>query len=132
MTARRQPLKLCGDWEPLFPVQALFNAISDDSLLDVVRHLLNRQGYSSDYCHCHFPADLDPQEPTFEGVQFSHFDDVIVITEAQFADVLDRVLLSYHAVDRTRAVVMSQLVSEFRQSISVLEHPKSTRSMTDD
>jgi CDI immunity protein len=118
MTARRQPLKLCGDWEPLFPVQALFNAISDDSFLDIVRHLLNRQGYSSDCCHCHFPADLDPQEPTFEGVLFSHFDDVIVITEAHFADVLDRVLASYQHVDPTGADVLSKLLAEFRQSIN--------------
>jgi CDI immunity protein len=132
MPTQRPRLKICGDWEPLFPVQALFNAIGDDSFLDIVRHLLNRQGYSSDYCHCHFPADLDPQEPTFEGVLFSHFDDVIVIAESQFADVLDRVILTYHAVDRTGAASLSQLVAEFRQSISVPEHPKTTQSNTHD
>jgi hypothetical protein len=122
MIARRQPLKLCTDWEPLFPVQALFNAIGDDGLLDVVKHLLNRQGYSSDYCHCHFPADLDPQEPTFVGVLFSHFDDVIVITEVQFADVLDAVLASYQPVDPAGAAIMSELVNEFRQSIGDAPH----------
>jgi CDI immunity protein len=128
MPTQRPRLKICGDWEPLFPVQALFNAISDDSFLDIVRHLLNRQGYSSDYCHCHFPADLDPQEPTFEGVLFSHFDDVTVITETQFADVLDLVILDYRAVDCSGAAVLSQLLSEFRQTISDLDITKTTWS----
>jgi hypothetical protein len=132
MTARRQPLKLCTDWEPLFPVQALFNTIGVDSLLDIVRHLLNRQGYSSDYCHCHFPADLDPQEPTFKGVQFSHFDDVIVITEAHFADVLDTVLASYHPVDPAGADTLTKLLAEFRQSISEPPHKNRSRNSTDD
>jgi hypothetical protein len=132
MIARRQPLKLCGDWEPLFPVQALFNAISDDSFLDVVRHLLNRQGYSSDYCHCHFPADLDPQEPTFQGVLFSHFDDVIVITEAQFADVVDLVISDYRTIDDAGAFVVSRLVAEFRHTISASERPETIRSKAHD
>jgi hypothetical protein len=122
MTARRQPLRLCTDWEPLFPVQALFNAIGDDGFLDVVKHLLNRQGYSSDYCHCHFPADLDPQEPTFNGVLFSHFDDVIVVTETQFADVLDTVLASYQSVDPAGADTLTKHLVEFRQSISEPRH----------
>jgi CDI immunity protein len=132
MPTQRPRLKICGDWEPLFPVQALFNAIGDDSFLDVVRHLLNRQGYSSDYCHCHFPADLDPQAPTFDGVQFSHFDDVIVITETQFADVLDRVILDYRAVDDAGAFVLSRLVSEFRHTIRGPEQSKTIRSKAND
>jgi hypothetical protein len=132
MIARRQPLKLCTDWEPLFPVQALFNAIGDDGLLDIVRHLLNRQGYSSDYCHCHFPADLDPQEPTFQGVLFSHFDDVIVITEAHFADVLDTVLASYQPVDPAGADVLSELLAEFRQSINDPQSTDRSRMNWDD
>jgi CDI immunity protein len=118
MNTRRQPLKFCDDWEPMFPVQALFNAISDDCLVDVVRHFLNRHGYSSDYCHCHFPADLDPDEPSFQGVLFSHFDDMILITKARFADVLDRVLVSYKAVAPVGASTLSMLLTEFRRLIS--------------
>jgi hypothetical protein len=32
MQSKRQPLNLCGDWDPEFPVHAFFNAWSDGSL----------------------------------------------------------------------------------------------------
>jgi CDI immunity protein len=118
VAAHRQPIKLCSDWEREFPVQAFFNAISDDALLDIVSHLLKRQGYSSDYCHCRFPADLDPNEPTFEGVRFSHFDDSLEITERRLAEVLDMVCETFQTVDQPATREMAKLVIEFRQSIS--------------
>jgi CDI immunity protein len=116
MLNKRQPLKLCGDWDPDFPVQAFFNAWSDNSLPGIVRHLVNRQGASSDNCHCHFPDDYDPEMPKFTGVLFSRFDDSIIITECRFADVLDVVCESYRAVDPAVAKVMAELIIEFRQS----------------
>jgi CDI immunity protein len=124
MQNRRLPLKLCGDWDPEFPVQAFFNAISDDALVDIVTHLVKWQGYSSDYCHCRFPADLDPAEPKFEGVRFSHFDDTIVITEGRFADVLTLVCGSYQEADPAGAIAMSELVGEFRQTIGPTDKQK--------
>jgi CDI immunity protein len=112
MTSHRQALKRCGDWDPEFPIQAFFNAIGDDALVDIVTHLVKRQGYSSDYCHCRFPEDLDPAEPKFEGVRFSHFNDTLVVTEDCFADVLRIVIESYQVVDPAGVRVV-----EFRQSI---------------
>jgi CDI immunity protein len=118
MANRRPPLKLCGDWDPEFPIQAFFNAWSDHSLLDIVRHLVNRQGASSDYCHCHFADNFDPDLPTFAGVLFSHLDDSIIITEARFADVLELASENLRAVDPAGATAMAKLIFEFRQSIS--------------
>jgi CDI immunity protein len=117
MENQRQPLKLSGDWAPEFPVQAFFNAWSDDSLVEIVSHLVNRQGASSDYCHCHFSDDYDPEMPKFEGVLFSHFDDSILITEGRFADVLELVCDSLRVVDPKAARVMTNLILEFRRSI---------------
>src|SRR5262249_16956081 len=64
----------------LFPVQAFFNAVSDFNFVEVVRRLLSGIGHSTNDAHCNFPGDLDPGEETFDGVQFSLFEDSVVIT----------------------------------------------------
>lgn len=115
MIERRTPLKLCEDREPMFPVQAFFNSIGDRSLPYVVTHLLTRTGFSSDYCHCRFPADLDPGEALFVGVQFLLFEDHIVISEKQFADILETDLQNYLAVHPEPASVLIEHLEAFRQ-----------------
>jgi hypothetical protein len=132
IATQRHPLKLCDDWDPLFPVQAFFNAISDDSLVDIIAHMVKRQGYSSDYCHCRFPGDLDPAEPTFKHVRFSHFDDVVVIAEDQFADILDLVAASYSGVDPAGTALIANLASEFRHDISEPTRPRPITDQADD
>jgi len=74
--------------ECLFPVQAFFNALSDDEFIRVIGLLSNRVGYHPDYCHCYFPEDLDPGEELFEGVCFSIFEDKIVISLEELNDVI--------------------------------------------
>jgi CDI immunity protein len=132
IATQRHPLKLCEDRDALFPVQAFFNAIGDASLVDIITHLVKRQGYSSDYCHCRFPGDLDPAEPTFNGVRFSHFDDVVVIAEDQFADILDMVAASYSGVDPAGAVLIEKLASDFRDDINEPTHPRPKADQAND
>lgn len=74
------PNRLSLGEDRLFPVQAFFNAVSDFNFVEVVSRLLRGIGHSSDYAHCRFPDDLDPGEETFDGVQFSLFEDSVVIT----------------------------------------------------
>jgi hypothetical protein len=86
MTVRRSPLELCKDRDPLFPVQAFFNSISDMSFISTMSHISESHGFSTDYCHCRFPSDFDPwdnQKP-FAGVQFSLFNDTVVISRSDF------------------------------------------------
>jgi CDI immunity protein len=88
-------MKLCGDRDPLFPVQAFFNSVSDDSFLRALACITQSTGFSTDYCHCRFPTDLDPEELRFEGVQFSLFQDVIVIPHHDFVTYLGMACQSY-------------------------------------
>jgi CDI immunity protein len=99
MPERREPLKLCQDRDPLFPVQAFFNSVSDVSFLYVMTHISKGVGFSSDYCHCRFPADFEPHdnEPTFHGVQFSLFEDIVVISYDDFANYFEMDCLNYLA-----------------------------------
>jgi CDI immunity protein len=91
MSERRELLKLCEDRDPLFPVQAFFNSVSDMSFLYVMMHISKGVGFSSDYCHCRFPGDFEPHdnEPTFDGVQFSLFEDTVAISYDDFANYFD-------------------------------------------
>jgi hypothetical protein len=122
----RHPLKLCDDRDPLFPVQAFFNAIGDDSLLDIMGHLAKRQGAGINDCVCSFPSDLDPTDVPFEGVRFVLFGDVAVITLEQFASWLDLVGDSYCAAHPKRAHRMTALVQEFRRTLASGSHPASS------
>jgi hypothetical protein len=128
MVRRRQALEIVGDWDPHFPVQAFFNAISDDSLLDIVGHLVGRQGAGINDCVCLFPSDLDPGEVPFEGVRFSLFDDKVVISLSQFADWLDHVGASYCQAYPSQAHRMTARVIEFRQSLAAESPPSGTQS----
>jgi hypothetical protein len=111
-------LNICEDWDAEFPVQAFFNAISDDSLLDIVGHLVKRQGAGINDCVCLFPSDLDPQEIPFEGVRVSLFDDQVVITLQRLAECLDHLSASYGRAYPQRAHRMTALVEGFRQSLA--------------
>ena len=79
----------------LFPVQCFFNAVPDFNFVEVVRLLLRGIGYSSDDAHCRFPGDLDPGEETFDGVQFSLFEESVVITTEELHRYIREACQSY-------------------------------------
>jgi hypothetical protein len=66
-----------------FPVQAFFNAVSDNSFVDAVDCLTKGIGYSMNDAHCTFPTDLDADEKPFHGVRFSLFEQSATITREQ-------------------------------------------------
>ena len=77
-------LNFVKDNDPLFPVQAFFNAISDDSFVRTVENLSKNIGAAFDDCDCEFPGDLDPGDETFEGVRFSLFEEEVVVDQNTF------------------------------------------------
>ena len=89
------PNRLNLEYAPLFPVQAFFNAISDDSLIRAVGCLTNGIGYCSNEVACNFTADLDPDEEPFDGVRFSLFEDSIIISLEQLRHFLELVCSGY-------------------------------------
>ena len=82
------PDRLLIEDESLFPIQTFFNAVSDDSFVGVVDALTSGVGYSINDCHCHFPGDLDPGDEPFDGVQFSLFEQSIVISREELKSYL--------------------------------------------
>lgn len=67
-----------------FPVQAFFNAVSEDEFPRMVMDLTNHIGWHVDVCHCEFPEGLEPDEEPFEGVKFSIYQDEIVLSYDDF------------------------------------------------
>ncbi|MBU8895428.1 hypothetical protein KRR26_07420 [Corallococcus sp. M34] len=71
-------ISIVSDFDPLFPMQAFFNAIGAGEFVDVIEGLLNGVGRGLDGVDCDFPGDLDPGEPRFDGVRFSLYEDVVI------------------------------------------------------
>ena len=82
------PNRLTLDDESLFPIQAFFDAVGDDSFVRVVDSLTKGVGYSINDCDCSFPDDLEPDEESFEGVRFSLFEQSIVISTEQLGQYI--------------------------------------------
>ena len=82
------PNRLAIQDDSLFPIQAFFNAIGDGSFVRMLDSLTNGIGFSINDCDCSFPADLEPDEKTFDGVRFSLFERNIVISTAELARFL--------------------------------------------
>lgn len=77
-------LEIVGDSDPLFPVQAFFNAVSDDSFVRTVSNLVVGIGAGADDAFCEFPGDLDPGDDPFEGVRFALYEDEVAVDERTF------------------------------------------------
>lgn len=77
------PAHLNIDDPKRFAIQTFFNAVSDLNFVDVIRRLFQGIGQTINDNHCTFPVDLDPGEPSFEGVRFSLYEDEIVISRAE-------------------------------------------------
>lgn len=92
------PDRLTIDDESLFPVQAFFNAVGDESFIRVMDSLTNGVGYSINECDCSFPGDLDPGEEVFQGVRFSLFEQSVVISTQELARYIKEVCKGF--VDR--------------------------------
>ena len=75
----------------LFPVQAFFNAISDDSFLKTLEAFSKGVGASFDDCHCEFPNDLDPDDEPINGIQFALYDQEVVVSSDEFVGYLEKV-----------------------------------------
>ncbi len=85
------PVRLTIDDKLLFPVQAFFNAVDDESFIRVMNSLANGVGYSINECDCSFPGDLDPGEELFQGARFSLFEQSAVISHQELASYIKKV-----------------------------------------
>lgn len=77
--------KLPAKW---FPVQAFFNAVSDDDFPRMVKDLVGHIGWHVDVSHCEFPEGLEPDEEPFEGAKFSLYQEEVVLSQDDLASVL--------------------------------------------
>lgn len=85
------PDRLTVDDESLLPVQAFFNAVSDESFLHVIDSLVNGAGCVINDCGCLFPGDLDSGDEIFAGVQFFLFEQTVVISNQELAGLIKEV-----------------------------------------
>ncbi|MCM3025303.1 ribonuclease toxin immunity protein CdiI [Bacillus safensis] len=78
-----------------FPVVAFFNAITDDSFVNVVQHLSTGVGYGINDVDCTFPNDLEPDEEPFHGVLFALHDDEVIVDYQTFYYYLEQACNTY-------------------------------------
>lgn len=94
---------MLADDDPLFPVQAFFNAIAASDFVETLAGLARGIGQGINVAGCEFPADLDPGEEPFEGVRCYLFEEEIVVddhTFAKFVRLACQSHLSEHPQDR--------------------------------
>jgi hypothetical protein len=80
------------EYEKFFSVQSFFNVIEDGAFIGVIDYLTRGIGYGIDVAHhCTFPSDLDDydryvirQGKPLEGIEFSLFDDAVVLDVPTF------------------------------------------------
>jgi hypothetical protein len=96
-------ITVLADDDPLFPVQAFFNAISASDFVETLADLARGIGHGINVVSCQFPAGLDPGEEPFEGVRCYLFEEQIVVdddTFARFVRLACQSHLSEHPEDR--------------------------------
>lgn len=79
----------------LLPVQAFFNAISDDSFLPTLEAFSRGVGAGFNDCHCEFPGDLEPDDDPIDGILFALHEQEVVISNAEFIAYLKTVCNSF-------------------------------------
>lgn len=107
------PNRLKVDSDEYFPVQAFFNAVDDDSFLDMVGCLSNGVGFSVNDVDCSFPSDLDPDEQVFEGVRFSIASDDVVVSRKNCLSYLKSACAHYLSRHPIRKLEVTELLSRF-------------------
>jgi hypothetical protein len=100
--SRRIDIEGTPEYEKFFPVQAFFNEISDGSFIRVIDHLTRGEGYGLNVAVCTFPAHMDDYEryveraeKPLEGVEFSLFDDDVVLDVPTFRRFLTMACEAY-------------------------------------
>ena len=70
-----------------FPVQAIFNMLSDDRFIRIMKGISEGHGFGENYGACTFPDDLDEYDIAttgmFEGVEFGLHNGETVILDYQ-------------------------------------------------
>lgn len=81
--------------ESLFPVQAFFNAMPDRSLVRTLTAFCSGVGAGFNDAVCEFPDELDEGEPRFDGVRFEIFNESVIVSSAEFLEILSKVCATY-------------------------------------
>ncbi|WP_147443944.1 ribonuclease toxin immunity protein CdiI [Corallococcus sicarius] len=103
-------VSLVDDDDPLFPVQAFFNAVGDGDFVEVVDALVSGVGRCSNDVCCEFPGDLDPGEPVFDGVRCSLFEDSVVVGRDVFFEFMLEACRAYVRAHRAETDVLRGLL----------------------
>ena len=67
-------------------------------------------GYCDNETHCIFPGDLDPGDETFDGVEFSLFEDSTIISVEELHNYIRRVCDEYLVEHPEDAVAVDELL----------------------
>lgn len=83
-----------------YPVQAVFNMISDNRFIKIIGHISEGVGFGEEYGACTFPGDLDEYDIAngegFDGVEFAlHSGEEIVLDYPTFYIYLKKACKNY-------------------------------------
>lgn len=79
----------------MFPVQAFFNAMPARSFVRTLTGFCSGVGAGFNDAVCEFPDELDEEEDRFDGVRFEIFSESVVVSNAEFLEILSRVCATY-------------------------------------
>ncbi|WP_241503518.1 ribonuclease toxin immunity protein CdiI [Bacillus safensis] len=101
-----------------FPVVVFFNAITDDSFVNIVQHLSTGVGYGINDVDCTFPNDLEPGEEPFHGVLFALHDDKVIVDYQTFYYYLEQAsntyITEYPQDKKTISEVLRKVFEKYR------------------
>ncbi|EME74172.1 ribonuclease toxin immunity protein CdiI [Bacillus sonorensis] len=70
--------------ESHFPITAFFNVLADSEFLEVIENLSKEVGTAINDVGCTFPCELEPDEESFEGIEFGVIDEEVIVDYPTF------------------------------------------------
>lgn len=110
-----------------FPIQAVFNMVSDNRFIQMVSGISTGKGFGENYGACVFPDDLDEYdiatEGIFEGVEFClHNGEEIIIDYQSFFYYFKKICNDYVLDFPQNKTQIEDSLMLFKQKFKILEN----------
>lgn len=102
-----------------FPVQAIFNMVSDDRFIQVIKSISEGHGFGENYGACVFPDDLDEYEiatrGVLKGVEFGlHNGETVILDYQMLYYYLEKVCNGYIEDFPQKKEDIDRMLAQFR------------------
>lgn len=107
-----------------FPVQAVFNMISDERFIQIIEGISEGRGFGENFGACVFPDDLDEYDIAtggmFEGVEFGlHSGEEVVIDYVTLYKYLQIITSSFIEDYPDKQEILHKLLNKYKQKYNI-------------